>query len=78
MVATGRPARPTLVSAYHVEVDAAVGAMSASLDAGTDHETALAALDEELRGPAALEVIDREPDTRSELLAAARRELEDP
>ena len=28
MVATGRPARPTLVWAYHVEVDAAVGAMS--------------------------------------------------
>ena len=78
MVATGRPARPTLVSAYHVEVDAAVGAMSASLDAGSDHESALAVLDHELRGPAAVEVIDRRPTTRPELLLAARRELEDP
>jgi hypothetical protein len=66
------------VSAYHVEVDAAVGAMSASLDAGADHEAALGVLDDQLRGPAAVAVIDRGPDTRSELLAAARRELEDP
>ena len=78
MAATRRPAHPALVSAYHSEVDAAVAAMTVALDAGADNATALDALDRELHGPAAIQVIDRRAETRSELLAAARRELEDP
>ena len=78
MVATRRPARQGLVSAYHSEVDDAVAAMTVALDAGADNPTALEALDGELHGPAANLVIDRRAETRSELLAAARRELEDP
>lgn len=78
MVATSEPAHPALVSAYHSEVDDAVAALTAALDAGEDHRTALELLGRELHGPAATLVIDREPETRSELLAAARRELEDP
>jgi hypothetical protein len=78
VVATSGPAHPALVSAYHSEVDDAVAALTAALDAGEDHRTALELLGRGLRGPAATLVIDREPETRSELLAAARRELEDP
>ena len=78
MVATSRPAHPALVSAYHSEVDAAVEAMTAALDVGDDHATALDVLGGELHGPAARQVIDRAAHTRGELLVAARRELEDP
>jgi hypothetical protein len=78
VVATSRPARPALVSAYHVEVDAAVTNMSAILSAGAGNAEAVDALDRTLRGPAARRVIDRTPDSRADLLAAARRELEDP
>ncbi len=78
MVATRRPAHPALVSAYHSEVNAAVAAMTQALDGGADNATALAALDHELHGPAATQVIDRRATTREELLAAARRELQDP
>ena len=78
MVGDGRPGGLAVVSRYHDEVDAAVTAMSSSLDAGEDNSAALAALDGALQGPTAREVIDRLPHTRAELLAAARRELEDP
>ena len=78
MVATSRPAHPALVSAYHSEVDAAVEAMTAALDAGNDNATALDVLGGELHGPAARQVIDRAAETRGALLAAARQELEDP
>lgn len=78
MVATSRPAHPVLVSAYHSEVDAAVAAMSASLDAGAGNPAALEILDHALHGPAGRQVIDRLPHARSALLGAARRELEDP
>ena len=74
MVATSRPAHPALVSAYHSEVDAAVEAMTAALDAGDDHATALDVLGGELHGPAARQVIDRAAQTRGELLVAARRD----
>jgi hypothetical protein len=78
VVATRRPAHPALVSAYHSEVDAALAAMTVALDAGADSSTALEALDRELHGTAANQVIDRRAEARSELLAAARQELEDP
>jgi hypothetical protein len=52
--------------------------MSRSLDAGEGNSVALEALDRELAGPTARLVVDRLPHTRAELLAAARRELEDP
>ena len=78
MVGDGRPGGPAGVSGYHDEVDTAVTAMSRSLDAGEGNSAALEALDRELAGPAARQVVDRLPHTRAELLAAARRELEDP
>jgi hypothetical protein len=78
VVATKRPAHPGLVSAYHSEVDAAVAAMTEALDGGADNATALETLHRELHGPAARQVLDRRATTREELLAAARRELEDP
>jgi hypothetical protein len=78
VVGDGRPGGLAVVSRYHHEVDAAVTAMSSSLDAGRDNSTALATLDGALQGPAAREVVDRLPHTRAELLTAARRELEDP
>jgi hypothetical protein len=78
VVGDGRPGGLAVVSRYHDEVDAAVTAMSGSLDAGGDNSAALAALDGALQGPAAREVVDRFAHTRAELLAAARRELEDP
>ena len=78
MVGDGRPGGLAVVSRYHDEVDTAVTAMSRSLDAGEGNSAALEALDRELAGPAARQVVDRLPHTRAELLAAARRELEDP
>jgi hypothetical protein len=78
MVATSRPTGPTLVSAYHVEVDAAVAAMSEAIASGAGNTAALDILDRGLQGPVARQVIDRSAHGRDELRAAARRELEDP
>ena len=66
------------VSAYHLEVDAAVAAMNASLASDGDVSTALAHLDAGLQGPCARQVVDRLPYGRDALLAAARQELVDP
>jgi hypothetical protein len=73
-----RSARSLRVSAYHSEVDTAVGAMNASLAAGDDSATAVKILDAELQGPAARQVVDRLPYAREDLMSAARQELDDP
>ncbi len=65
------------VSAFHVEVDAAVAAMNASL-ATDDAAAAVRILDAGLQGPAARQVVDRLPYGRDDLMTAARQELEDP
>jgi hypothetical protein len=78
MVETRRPASPALVSAYHSEVDRAVAEMDRSLTSGDPIAAAVTVLERELRGPTAVQVIDRLPYGRDELLAAAQRELEEP
>ena len=60
---------------FHLLVDQAVSAMGASLAAHHDVERALTALDAELNGTAAEEIIDRLPRTRSELLDSVREQL---
>ena len=60
---------------FHLAVHEAVAALTASLAAHGDVERALAALDAELSGTAAEQVIDRLPGTRSELLGAVREQL---
>lgn len=60
---------------YRLVVDEAVSAMSASRAAHNDVERAVSALDAELGGEAASEIIDRSPQARVELLASVRDQL---
>lgn len=62
---------------FRLLVDRAVSAMSASLAAQGDVERAVSALDAELGEPAAQEIIDRSPLSRSELLDSIREQLTD-
>lgn len=71
-------ASSVLLSAYHLEVDAAVAALATVLTAGDDISAAMVVLDHAFRGPVAGEVMNRLPYSREHLLAEARRELERP